>query len=39
MENPFASLLALHPRYVWMLERLQERDVLVSQLNHCKMSS
>ena len=29
LENPQNSLIALHPRWIWMLQRLKEYDVLV----------
>lgn len=30
MENPANSLVACHPRYVWMLKRLREIQVFVT---------
>ena len=32
MENPVNSLVALHPRYVWFCERLQELGIPDPQL-------
>lgn len=35
MENPMNSLVACHPRYVWMVEKLQEIGVMVAHLGPC----
>ena len=35
MENPMNSLVACHPRYVWMVEKLQEIGVYVAHLGPC----
>ena len=32
MENPMNSLIAQHPRYVWMVERLLEFGIKASDL-------
>ena len=32
MENPMNSLIAQHPRYVWMVEHLMKFGIYVSDL-------
>lgn len=31
LENPMNSLVALHPRFIWLSERLLEHGIIVAQ--------